>query len=63
MRSSCRRSAFRRTTGVIVSWHKSAGDPVRRGDLLMEVETDKAVVEIEADAEGILSRILAGEGR
>lgn len=49
-------------TGVIVAWHKSAGDPVRQGDLLMEVETDKAVVEIEADAEGILGRILANEG-
>ena len=49
-------------SGVIVAWHKSAGDPVRQGDLLMEVETDKAVVEIEADAEGILSQILASEG-
>ena len=49
-------------SGVIVAWHKSAGDTVRQGDLLMEVETDKAVVEIEADAEGILSQILANEG-
>ena len=49
-------------TGVIVAWHKSAGDPVRQGDILMEVETDKAVMEIEADADGILSQILASAG-
>ena len=49
-------------SGVIVAWHKSAGETVRHGDLLMEVETDKAVVELEADVEGILSRILANEG-
>ena len=37
-------------TGKILSWLKSKGDPVKVGDPLMEVETDKAIVEVEAQA-------------
>ena len=47
--------------GTIVRWLKQDGDPVSRGDPLAEVETDKATVTFDADADGIL-RILAGEG-
>src|SRR5688572_29206598 len=49
-------------TGKIVSWVKKEGDAIRKGDILLEVETDKAVVEIEAAAEGVLAGIksLAG---
>ena len=44
--------------GVLVRWHKAEGDSFRAGDLLAEVETDKAVMELEASEDGILGRIL-----
>ena len=47
---------------VIVTWLKVAGDKVALGDALLEVETDKATVEVEALAEGYLSGIQALEG-
>lgn len=50
------------TEGVISSWVKHEGDTVRRGDVLAEIETDKAVMELEAYDSGILSQILAPEG-
>ena len=40
-------------TGKIVSWLKKEGDTVTKGEVLLEVETDKAVVEIEASADEI----------
>lgn len=46
------------TEGHLVRWHKSVGDKVSAGDLLMDIETDKAVMEVEATQEGILARIL-----
>ncbi|MEI6667189.1 MAG: dihydrolipoamide acetyltransferase family protein [Acidobacteriota bacterium] len=46
-------------TGKLVKWYKQEGDAVAKGDLLMAVETDKAVVEIEADGNGILSNVRA----
>jgi pyruvate dehydrogenase E2 component (dihydrolipoamide acetyltransferase) len=49
-------------TGKIVRWLKSAGETVNQGEILMEVETDKAVQELEAPASGILAQILAQEG-
>jgi len=49
-------------TGKLVSWKKKEGDPVKKGELLLEVETDKAVVEIEAGADGILGGITAQAG-
>jgi pyruvate dehydrogenase E2 component (dihydrolipoamide acetyltransferase) len=49
-------------TGTIVRWLKSPGETVRQGEALMEVETDKAVQELEAPASGILGQILAKEG-
>jgi pyruvate/2-oxoglutarate dehydrogenase complex dihydrolipoamide acyltransferase (E2) component len=39
-------------TGLIVSWLKKPGDAVKTGDALFEVETDKAVMEVEAVADG-----------
>ena len=41
-------------TGKLVSWLKKEGEQVKKGDMLLEVETDKAVVEIEAQSDGIL---------
>jgi len=49
-------------TGKLVSWKKNAGDAVKKGELLLEVETDKAVVEIESPGEGILGGITAQAG-
>ena len=47
---------------VIVKWLKSPGEPFRRGDALLEVETDKATVVYEAETDGILETILVPEG-
>ena len=49
-------------TGKLVSWKKKAGEQVKKGEMLLEVETDKAVVEIEAASDGILGGVTAKEG-
>jgi len=49
-------------TGKLVAWRKSEGEPVAKGEVLLEVETDKAVVEIEAAADGILAGVKAVAG-
>ena len=49
-------------SGVIVSWLKGPGDEVAEGDALFEVETDKATMEVEAQAGGYLAGVQAGEG-
>lgn len=49
-------------TGTVVKWLKQEGDLVKSGDLLLEIETDKSVVEIEALDTGILSHIIAQPG-
>ena len=49
-------------TGTLLRWFKSAGDSVTKGEPLMEVETDKAAVEIEAPASGILASVTAQIG-
>src|SRR5262245_23732118 len=49
-------------TGKIVSWVKKEGDKIAKGEILLEVETDKAVVEVEASAEGILAGVKSREG-
>lgn len=49
--------------GTIVEWVKQEGDPVNRGDLLFTVESDKAVLEVEATARGFLRQILVPAGQ
>jgi pyruvate dehydrogenase E2 component (dihydrolipoamide acetyltransferase) len=49
-------------SGVLVSWLKRDGDTITKGEPLMEIETDKVTVEIEAPASGFLGGILAREG-
>jgi pyruvate dehydrogenase E2 component (dihydrolipoamide acetyltransferase) len=49
-------------TGTLIQWLKSAGDSVTKGEPLMEIETDKATVEIEAPASGVLSNVTAQPG-
>jgi pyruvate dehydrogenase E2 component (dihydrolipoamide acetyltransferase) len=46
-------------TARFIEWHRHEGDAVRRGDLLYAVETDKAAVDVEAEADGILGGISA----
>jgi len=48
--------------GKIVAWRKKEGEPVQKGEPLVEIETDKVNVELEAEASGVLTRILAREG-
>lgn len=48
--------------GVIATWRKQVGDEVNRGDVLAEIETDKAVMELEAYDDGVLEKVLVGEG-
>lgn len=50
------------TEGVLVAWHKKVGDKIKSGDLLAEIETDKAVMEFESFQEGTLLYIGAEKG-
>src|SRR5262245_65890389 len=50
------------TEGKIARWVKSEGDMVRAGDVLAEIETDKATMEVEAIDEGVLAKIVIPEG-
>lgn len=47
---------------LILQWNKKVGDPVKRGDILFEIETDKAVLTVESFAEGTLLEISYGDG-
>jgi pyruvate dehydrogenase E2 component (dihydrolipoamide acetyltransferase) len=49
-------------SGVIATWHKHVGDPVSAGDVIADIETDKAIMELEAYDDGVLERILVPEG-
>ncbi len=51
------------TEGVIVEWHKKVGDPIKPGDLLADVETDKATMELESYNEGTLLYIGVEKGK
>src|SRR5215469_7000709 len=50
------------TEGKIARWLKSEGEAVRTGDVLAEIETDKATMEVEAIDEGVLAKIVIPEG-
>ncbi|MGE0733291.1 MAG: pyruvate dehydrogenase complex dihydrolipoamide acetyltransferase [Alphaproteobacteria bacterium] len=50
------------TEGKLAKWHKKEGDTVKAGDVLAEIETDKATMEVEAVDEGTLGKILVPEG-
>jgi len=49
-------------TGKVIKWLKKEGDAVKGGDVIAEIETDKANVEIEAFGGGVLRKIMVGEG-
>ena len=48
--------------GTVVRWHKQEGDPVIRGEVIADIETDKATVEFEAYTAGVLRKIVVQEG-
>jgi 2-oxoglutarate dehydrogenase E2 component (dihydrolipoamide succinyltransferase) len=48
--------------GTLLTWHKQPGDAVQRGDVLAEIETDKVVLEVTAQADGVLQSIARNEG-
>ena len=48
--------------GVITEWKKQVGDRVEEGDVLCEIETDKAVTNVESAVSGVLAEIVAQEG-
>ena len=50
------------TEGTLVKWHKQVGDSVEIGDILAEIETDKATMEMEAFDDGVITEILIQEG-
>ena len=48
--------------GTVAKWHKQEGDTVNKGEVLLEVETDKAVVEVESAYDGVLRKIVVPDG-
>jgi len=44
--------------GTIIKWHKKPGDKISPGDVLCDIQTDKAVMSFETEEEGILAKIL-----
>src|SRR5438105_14941742 len=48
--------------GNLAKWLKKEGDPVKAGDIIAEIETDKATMEVEAADEGVLAKIFVPEG-
>ena len=47
------------TEGTIIKWHKKEGDKISPGDMLLEVQTDKAVIPFELEEEGTFAKIIA----
>jgi len=50
------------TSGKVVQWMKSEGDPVEKGEIILEIESEKTSFELEAEAAGILSKVTAKAG-
>src|SRR5271156_450619 len=50
------------TEGTLARWLKKEGEPIKAGDVIAEIETDKATMEVEAVDEGVLGRILVADG-
>ena len=49
--------------GTIERWHKREGERVEKGEVLYELTTDKATLEVESFASGVVKRIVVGEGQ
>jgi len=50
------------TEGTLARWLKKEGEAIKAGDVIAEIETDKATMEVEAVDEGVLGRILVADG-
>lgn len=50
------------TDATVGNWHKNVGEPIRAGELLVEIETDKVVLEVPAPEDGVLEQIVAERG-
>src|ERR1700693_4783661 len=50
------------TEGTLARWLKKEGDTIKAGDVIAEIETDKATMEVEAVDEGVLGKILVNDG-
>ncbi len=48
--------------GTLIEWKKKDGDPVEKGEVILEIETDKANTDVESTATGIIQKILVQEG-
>src|SRR3954468_12956314 len=51
------------TEGTIAKWLKHPGDEVKKGEILLEIETDKATMELEAYESGVVEKVLVNEGQ
>src|SRR3954462_7701628 len=51
------------TEGTIAKWLKHPGDDVKKGEILLEIETDKATMELEAYESGVVEKVLVDEGQ
>jgi pyruvate dehydrogenase E2 component (dihydrolipoamide acetyltransferase) len=49
-------------TGTVVEWRKGPGEAIKKGEILIVIETDKTTVEVEATFDGVLQTILAQAG-
>src|ERR1700704_1545805 len=50
------------TEATLVNWHKKAGEAVERDENLIDIETDKVVLELPAPDSGVLSKVIKGDG-
>ncbi|KAF1069940.1 MAG: Dihydrolipoyllysine-residue succinyltransferase component of 2-oxoglutarate dehydrogenase complex [Pseudomonas citronellolis] len=48
--------------GTVATWHKKVGEAVKRDELIVDIETDKVVIEVLAEADGVLAEIVKNEG-
>ena len=48
--------------GTVATWHKQVGEAVKRDELIVDIETDKVVMEVLAEADGVVTEIVANEG-
>ena len=48
--------------GTVATWHKKPGEAVKRGELIVDIETDKVVMEVVAPADGVISQVMKNEG-
>ncbi len=48
--------------GTVATWHKQPGEAVSADELIVDIETDKVVLEVVAPADGVITEILKGEG-